>query len=82
MEWNRKLSKGTSHINGEALLQKKRGDMQVWSKILLFLIIYMHVSVCGYVPMGRCLGKPEVDIESPGAGVTDGYELPDISAGD
>lgn len=53
---------------------------------------YIYACVYMYVPMGMCtwvcahgcgcLGKPEVGIESPGAGVTDGYELPDISAGD
>lgn len=42
----------------------------------------MHLCVYAYVIRGQCPRKPEVGVGCPGAGVTGGYEVPKVDAGD
>lgn len=52
----------------------------VWR--LTLTSVSMHLCVYAYVIRGQCPRKPEVGVGCPGAGVTSGYEVPKVDAGD
>jgi hypothetical protein len=62
------------------------GETGWFSELFIHLIFVSYICICVCVWLcvhaSRCLQKPEEDIEASRTRVTDGFEAPDMGAGD
>lgn len=64
-----------SFSTGLTLVCFLKGEKDLFCMSVVACMYACHVYTC------RCLWRPEAGVRSPTAGVTDGFKLPDVDAG-